>query len=259
MVFVASSDRDGSLPIPRPPAEEDESSLYDFNCTEAQDFQTNHIETTRTWLDLHQLGFCVSYSTQNVDYQASSKFRRSYSDLYSQNFNSFWGRLYRKLHNKDRLMIKPVADSLWQVGANQGLDRYGMAQLIVSFVQDIPYSFILGEEHCADQNNPEAGCLEGEHLGILSPLEFLHTLYGDCDTRTVLLYTIFKELGYTPKIVISRIYKHSMLLLDVPSAGSYKTYNRQKFYFWETTATGWNIGEIPPAMNDVNNWDIVLH
>lgn len=89
-------------------------------------------------------------------------------------------------------------------------------------------------------------------------MEFLHTLKGDCDTRTVLLYGLLKGLGYSPKIANSEFYLHSMLLLDIPSRGEYLVENGKRYYFWETTAAGWQSGQLPPRFSQKKHWEIVL-
>ena len=129
--------------------------------------------------------------------------------------------------------------------------------MIVTFVQDIPYSYVLNID-CDDYQTGDKPCIGNVALGLLSPYEFIHSLYGDCDTRAVLIYTILEELGFDPMIVVSDEYAHAMLALNIPASGDHLTYRGNNYYFWETTAKGWPIGMLPPTTNNVNYWKIAL-
>jgi hypothetical protein len=161
------------------------------------------------------------------------------------------------LHNRDFDSLKPLADSLLKIGTTRNLDRNEFADMVVTFVQDIPYSFVLSTEECLTRE-PNINCVQNQRFGLLSPIEFLHTLTGDCDTRTLLLYSLFKHFNYNPIIVNSWKYLHSMLLLDVVASGDYLEHKGQHFYFWETTAKGWEAGDLPPDVTDLSSWQIIL-
>jgi hypothetical protein len=167
--------------------------------------------------------------------------------------------LYYDLYQHDKDKLSKLIDTLEQIQVASQLDRTDFANVVVSFVQDIPYSYVLDDEKCEQQEVLYENCIENELFGILSPVEFLHTLSGDCDTRTVLLYTLFKNFNYNPKIAISQAYAHSVLLLDIAASGDHIIHKGQKYFFWETTSTGWEAGILPPDANNVNNWSIALH
>lgn len=233
---------------------------YDYSsefCEESQEILQNSILTARSWMDYYANDYCSSYETTDESFLESMGYRRNYRDNIYLAQDYYWEAIYRDLADHDFDKLKPLADTLEKLGQERELDRNEFANMVVSFVQDIPYSYILDEERCADQE-PGFNCLQDERLGLLSPLEFLHTLKGDCDTRTVLLYALFKHFDYSPKIVNSWKYLHSMLLLDVYTTGSYIKQNGQRFYFWETTAAGWQAGEVPPDMTDLKSWRIIL-
>ena len=89
-------------------------------------------------------------------------------------------------------------------------------------------------------------------------MEFLYSLSGDCDTRSVLLYTLLKQVEIDPIIVISNEYAHAMIAVDIPGAGDYIIHKGKKFYFWETTNTGWLPGMLPPGVNNLAYWRVTL-
>jgi len=150
-----------------------------------------------------------------------------------------------------------IVDSLSFIAGQKQLSRVELAQMVVTFVQDIPYSYILDKD-CATYQTNGKPCIGNIALGILSPYEFLHSLYGDCDTRAVLIYAILDELGFDPMIVVSNQYAHAMLALHLPSSGDHLRHRGKNYYFWETTAEGWLLGMLPPTTNNVNYWKIAL-
>jgi hypothetical protein len=169
---------------------------------------------------------------------------------------TFWRNLYYNLYDHDKGNLAPLQDSIIAFANKNGLQKADLIYTIVSMVQDIQYNYILQDDSCAvHQDFP---CLGMESYGILPPVSFMYTLSGDCDTRTVLLFTILKNLGYDPIIVNSAQYGHSMLAVDIPSEGDYFIHKGRKFYFWETTATGWGPGMLPPEMNNIDYWTIIL-
>ncbi len=167
---------------------------------------------------------------------------------------SYWHQVYDQLAKQNESSIQFLVDSIKQIGKEQELSRIDLAELAVTFVQDIPYTLISGED-CEDYNG---SCVENEAFGILSPYEFLHTLHGDCDTRSVLLYVVLRSLDFNPLIMISREYLHAMIALDIPAYGEYVEYGATRYYFWETTAKGWRPGMLPPDTNNKDYWRIAL-
>ena len=228
-------------------------------CPEGQASDAEIRLTARSWVDYGSNDYCVKYTSDIDDYEYVKEKRKNYIDNSSISSQEFWGTLYSNLFIENQDKIESLVDSLWNIKEIENLNHFDFANTVVSFVQDIPYSYILDRGNCVDQEGNYFDCLEDEEYGILSPLEFIHTLRGDCDTRTVLLYTIFKQFNYSPKIANSDAYAHSVLLMDVATSGDYLMDQGLKYYFWETTATGWQAGILPPDCNDVNEWEIVLH
>ena len=240
-----------------------QKAIVDYSsddCSEEQIQNSSYLITSRSWLDYSSNEFCTKYITSEKSFNKAQSLRNNYQDNISATSEEFWGHLYNDLYNTNKNAISGLIDSLYNIRVKRQLDDVDFANMIVTFVQDIPYTYILDAQRCEDQDDTYGGCLEDVKFGILSPIEFLHTLKGDCDTRTVLLYTILKELGFEPKIAISEAYEHSVLLLNIPSGGNDYIYDKsRKFYFWETTAPGWPSGVLPPDMRDIGKWFIALN
>jgi hypothetical protein len=229
-------------------------------CPERQIEADSVVLTTRSWLTYPtRQHYCTDYTTSEEAFDESHNFRLNYSNFWSVDNLGYWGSLYKTIFEREKEQLAPIVDSLLNIKRMNQLSRTDFAEVVVAFVQDIPYSYIKVGDECDSRDDPRLDCVPNQKFGLLTPIEFLHTLKGDCDTRTLLLYTIFKQLGYSPKIANSEVYLHSMLLLDVPSSGHYLTENNQRYYFWETTVKGWHAGDLPPEYGNEKYWEIVLN
>jgi hypothetical protein len=221
-----------------------------------EDSETLNREHQREWnIPREAVSFCMGYPTLESVRRAEEAKRASMSTRVRD--GNFWGGIYRNLVDQTGNELDYLADSLLNVGRSNQFDNLNLARLTVSFVQDIPYSYVIPSD-CENYRTTGKPCLGNVPYGIISPYEFLHTLYGDCDTRAVLLYVLLQKMGFDPMIVVSDEYAHAMLALNIPAQGDYLRYEGKKYYFWETTATGWAIGMLPPESNNKNYWKIAL-
>ncbi|MEM7009619.1 MAG: hypothetical protein AAF462_10835 [Thermodesulfobacteriota bacterium] len=200
--------------------------------------------------------FCTTYKSEEaLSLRVGDQRNEMIVDL--DEYEDFWGGVYKNLVLDSKSYIHFMVDSLKGISQEQGLTKPELAELVVTFVQDIPYSYVLSRD-CASRDTGDSPCIGHVAMGILSPYEFLHSLYGDCDTRSVLIYTLLEELGFDPMIVVSDEYAHAMLALNVASSGDYLMHQGRKYYFWETTAKGWPLGMLPPNTKNINYWKIAL-
>lgn len=210
----------------------------------------------RVWRDFTDATRALSFSMSLADGETSYEFRNTVRVNERTSDEAFWNSLYYQLYHHDQPLLKPLQDSILLLAQREHIQGADLMYTVTSFVQDIQYNYILPLDSCAAKT--DYPCVPNQRYGILSPVEFLYTLAGDCDTRTVLLFTLFKNLGFDPIIVNSREYHHSMLAVDLPSQGDYFVHKGRKFYFWETTSTGWMPGMLPPDMNNPDYWTVIL-
>lgn len=198
------------------------------------------------------------------DFRESTRYRlRSLQPLQSWNSSyQYWGHVYRQLEAHDRPALNRIVSMFRQMRTHYQLNDQEFANLVVSCVQHIPYSLVIqGDCQTYVQNNPDyegTPCSEKVQYGIHSPVEFMAQLAGDCDTRTVFLYTILKELGYPVAILNSDNYGHSILGMALPGQGDYVQFRGKKYYTWETTGKNWRMGQLPPVFGNVRYWEIAL-
>ncbi|MBL4658094.1 MAG: hypothetical protein JKX73_08855 [Flavobacteriales bacterium] len=141
------------------------------------------------------------------------------------------------------------------------------ADVIVSFVQDISYSYVLRnscitryEEDTAFKDMIDDGtpCYDSITYGFNTPAEFITSLHGDCDTRTVFLFKLMSHFGYDVAILSSNFYRHSILGISMPGVGDFLEFRGKKYYVWETTNTGWQRGVIPPNNSNLSYWEVCI-
>ena len=207
------------------------SSLTTFNTSSNSSFSKNHYWTTnygyRHW---------GSYRISDSDYYSSVRARKE-SGTYDE-----WNMIYLYVIKNDMYNLDNIFSIFDRIQRDKNYSTYEFADLIVSFVQDIPYAYT---------NN--------DWPDLYAPVEFLRRYQGDCDTRTVLLFILLNGYGIDTVILGSSIYKHSVIGVNLPtSSGSYKYANGKRYYLWETTAKGWTRGDISPRTKNMNYWKIDL-
>ncbi|WP_047547312.1 hypothetical protein [Psychroserpens sp. Hel_I_66] len=210
------------------------------------------------------------YSTNlkvNSDYVLyESNIKQTFPNLYTElDYNSLLGKL--SIESKESLYF--VFRSLDSIKSSNDISYLKFPDVVVSMIQSIPYYAIL-DDSCNPfdyqdkslrqllQNNPCQGYIKH---GIKSPAEFLKDLKADCDSRTLLLFTILKHYKYDVAIFGSEYYKHSLLGINTGqklNELTYKEYNDKRYYLWETTTKNFGIGEISNEIKNTNYWNLNL-
>lgn len=237
-----------------------------------QNEETEHITTKRditqvldssiinnlSWEDYSRNYYDLEYTIHDQEFLTAKRNKNNLEIPYSAwaTNETYWQAVYTSVLAADYDIVKELSDSLSVIRTERKLNTAQFADAIMTFVQDIDYSFVLAERSCSEE--PNSPCIDGQKFGLHTPTEFMYTLQGDCDTRALLLWGIYKDLGFDPKISVSAAYRHAMLLLNLPSSGSYMTQFGKKYYFWETTGKGWKLGTLPPSTPNIKQWKIVL-
>ncbi len=219
----------------------------------------------RVWRDNYGNDFSAPLVIRVRDYEKLRNHINSYRPASSVNF---WGDLYDYIERTDRPALDIIIDSFRSIQNEKKMNRMEFAEMVVTCVQDIPYSLVFQEE-CLDAANYEQDirklleecpecCIGNIMYGIQNPVSFIQNLKGDCDTRTVLIYSLLKNFGYDVAILNSDYYRHSIIGINVPASGKAKLYNGKKYMLWETTAKYYAAGTLPATYSDVSYWDIVL-
>ncbi len=211
------------------------------------------------WRNLKGKLFKIKFYYNEQDLVSSRNYRNS--------LNSYSTTLYRQLHRHDAAMLRSVIEAFEALKINYGLNRYEFLEAVVTFIQSIPYTYILepgrvcgstiinskGNKHSYPDYNckpniPPGCCDNVKPWGLYAPIEFLIQETGDCDTRTLLAYSILEKFKYDIAIVNSNKMGHSMLGIYVPFVPGNGHFgrtavSRKKYYLWELTATGLRLGD----------------
>ena len=185
------------------------------------------------------------YDFYNNYYNANLEISRNayYKSIRNKenNYASTIGALYRVIYNSDKLDLNLVYEELDFIRRDRSLSKRRFAEIIVSMVQNIPYNIIV-QESCslAKIRNDSVNemiirgyeCEGNVYAGVYSPLEFVKKMKGDCDSRTLFIYTVLKKINYDVVILNSDLYAHSIIGWNIPSSGRYKYYNGKRYYTW---------------------------
>jgi hypothetical protein len=219
------------------------------------------------WQDYNSIAYQGTISIQTKDWFAAKNLRNNQPNkIYSaQDYNSIVQNIY--LGNVSGMDgVYHMFDSII-TATNPSKQQF--AEIAVSCIQDIPYYLIL-DGTCEARDYPQGeyihqylldndACVDHIKYGLLGPLEFMATLHGDCDTRTLLLYTILKHYGYSVMMLVSQPLQHSILAIELPRVdGRYFTYRNRRFIWWETTMPNIPPGLIPNEHANPNLWQISL-
>jgi hypothetical protein len=192
---------------------------------------------------------------------------------YMETFNptsreTFWREVYTKMDEMDAPKLDLVMALFKDIHNKKNLNQMEFAEMVVSCVQDIPYSFVF-EETCLTPSSYEDAiknilddcpdcCIGDIRFGVQNPVSFIKNLKGDCDTRTVLIYSILKHFNYDVAIANSDFYRHSIIGLNIPATGLFKKHRGKKYTLWETTGKYFKLGYLPPNTDNVTHWNIIL-
>ena len=220
----------------------------------------------RSWNDYNGKNYEGKYQIKLSDYRNASIHKNSLNTNLNT-INSYDGIVYN-LKEFDKNNINSVFHLFDSIGRANKLNRIRFAEMIVTFVQDIPYSIVL-DDGCDPSlyndrftrnylMNHSGECDGNQRFGINTPVEFLTNLKGDCDTRTLLLYTIFSHYNYDVALMSSEFYGHSIIGINLPINGIAYIYNNQRYVLWETTAQNCKPGVISNEISNLNNWRISL-
>ncbi len=147
-----------------------------------------------------------------------------------------WHEIYRRIYWQSYDKFNDILKGFNEVFNTEKMNDRDKVYFIISFVQNIEYKRPGGE------------------LDLLPPLGTLATRFGDCDTKSLLLYIILEKAGVDCVMFWSFQYKHAMLGVGINARGNFKSFNGKNYYFVETTYPDWEIGDIDPTMNDLSLW-----
>lgn len=219
----------------------------------------------REWKDYNGREYSGNIMVKVSDFRGATQFRNQVNWGVSNdgNYSGLVNLFYQ--HDQDKLSgLYSLFDSI-KVANN--LTETQFAEMIVSCIQDIPYTLIL-DDICSPWKYNDAfikeyllsggRCRPYTKYGLLTPVEFMATLDGDCDTRSLLLYLILKHYGYDVLMLSSTYYRHAVIAINLPYPGIAKFQNGKRYVIWETTQSNIKPGIFSPQFSDMRFWSLTL-
>lgn len=214
-----------------------------------------------TWSGYNGERYQGKFTISKSDLDASRNFKNSLRPI------SYESILYN-IEKHDTNRIKGIYQMFESIRESKNLNDKLFAEMVVSFVQSMPYYVVL-EQSCNPEQYPDqmirnlikqnpGRCAPNNKFGITTPLEFLATGQGDCDSRTLLSHAILKHFGFDTAILSSDIYQHSILGVNLPYNGQVYEDGSSRYALWETTDIGFKPGVIPAEVRNLNYWHISI-
>jgi hypothetical protein len=232
---------------------------------ESWDYLTDH---SIRWSDFIRNRFEANYSTSSKLFESSQRLHLPFSNPQTDDALQYWNSVYSEFSARDNRKLDSLVQHFTSLRSEKRLNPQETAEMVVTFIQEIPYCLI-HDGTCAAASNM-GGFLKKYHdegkpclpeiiAGVQTPYEFIHTLKGDCDTRSLLAYTLLSKMGIPASIWVSDAYGHSVLGVGLGSnSRNVKTIEGIRHAGVELTAKGFRLGMLSPEHGNMNNWNIAL-
>jgi len=134
------------------------------------------------------------------------------------------------LHPLDDQYVEALLYEFNLIQVDEGLSEENKTDLVVSFIQSMEY------------------VLDADSKGVTEyprfPVETLVDGGGDCEDTGILMASLLDAMGYNVSLVF--LPDHLAVGVEVNATGTHWIYDNVTYYYLETTAPGWEEGEVPP-------------
>jgi hypothetical protein len=148
--------------------------------------------------------------------------------------------VYEDLKARSKPDLEPLVARFKARIGEAKLGTLDAAQLVVSFVQSIPYEIP-----------------EGRPFGLMPPALVVSRKKGDCDSKVLLGHILLEAIGVDSVMLNSDAHRHSMLGVALPAPGTKVTYKGRDYAFTEMTAKEAPIGWIKRDLLKPDDWIVV--
>lgn len=177
------------------------------------------LDRTYTW-SYHGKSFTNTFHFNSNTYYYYKKVKRNYDDF-----------TYYMKENSNYKIIASVATSLKEIAKKNNYNEWQTVEFISAFVQHINYK--------------DDGYYEYPRF----PIETLVDKAGDCEDTAILLASILKYLGYKTVLISPKGHMGVGIAVKETLNGNAFITHGEKYYYIETTSTGWGIGDYPDHLS----------
>lgn len=153
-----------------------------------------------------------------------------------ENYNSYSGKErydIPKLVEEGRTTIGNLTREFQRIfKQNRNWKRQDHVDFVLSFVQSLPYTL----------DDVTTGYDEFRRYAVETLIEG----GGDCEDTTILVGAILRGLGEETALIFTP--GHIAIGVSGDFTGSSLTYNGIKYFYCETTGTGWTVGTLPASV-----------
>ena len=123
--------------------------------------------------------------------------------------------------------------------SSKGMTKLDRANYVLRFVQE-------NIEYTKDSSG------KGMNEYWKYPYETLYDMRGDCEDSAILYAALMKSLGYEVALILYDDHMATGIGMPSGTSGTYYEKNGVRYYYCETTATGWWLGDIPSGRDTAN-------
>ena len=132
-------------------------------------------------------------------------------------------------HPYDDEYLSTMIEEFDDIVAEEGYDENQKINLVVSFIQSLPYT----------SDDVTTGFDEYARY----PIETLVHDGGDCEDTSILASALLDLMGFD--VVLINLPGHVAIGVAVDASGTYWPHEGTQYFYVETTGEGWEIGEVP--------------
>ena len=208
--------------------------------------QQENTKTTASALDGNQESAAAPTEYMEVNYEWDyGKGTWSYDLKIPKSAYDYYKTIDRtKIHNysyyvtdaSDDEYLAALAGKFKEAAKEENYSDLDMVKNIILFVQSLDYV------------NDKVGTGYDEYPKF--PLETLADQGGDCEDSAILLASLLRELGYGTVLLQFSDHMAVGVKGEASLPGSYYEFEGDRYYYVETTSTGWGIGDVPEQMKD---------
>jgi len=141
-------------------------------------------------------------------------------------------------HPFDDEYINILSANIKKAAESKGYDEFQTVEFAAAFIQNLEYT------------NDSVTSSYDEYPRY--PIETLFNKGGDCEDTSILLASILRSMGYG--VVLIELSDHCAVgvLGGDTLHGTYWEYDGGKYYYIETTNSGWGIGQVPDVYRNAS-------
>ena len=146
-------------------------------------------------------------------------------------------------HPYDDAFINTINRKFNLIALEENLTEDEKINLVISFVQSLPYTV------------DSVTTIFDEYPRY--PLETLIDNGGDCEDSSILTASLLNSMNYD--VILINPPGHMAVGVNLEAYGSYWEYNGNPYYYIETTAGGWKIGDLPEEYEESSAYLFALN